>query len=80
MIAHPLVNLPNEMPTESLMKSLLMFAGLSFIPLSLNAAEWNQYRGPNGDGKSSESIDPARFRAMAVFCEREASLVSSPEV
>jgi outer membrane protein assembly factor BamB len=45
------------------MKSLLMFAGLSFIPLSLDAADWNQYRGPNGDGKSSESIDADQFQS-----------------
>ena len=45
------------------MKSFLVFAGLTVFAHSLHAADWNQYRGSNGDGKSSESIDPARFRA-----------------
>lgn len=45
------------------MKSLLVIAGLSVFQLSLNAAEWNQYRGPAGDGKSSETINAGVFQS-----------------
>ena len=45
------------------MKFFLVFAGLFVFQLSLPAAEWNQYRGPAGDGKSSESIDSDRFQS-----------------
>ncbi len=45
------------------MKSFLFIAGLSVFTHSLHAADWNQYRGPNGDGKSSESIDADSFQS-----------------
>jgi len=45
------------------MKSLPAFACFILVSIPLHAADWNQYRGPKGDGKSSESIDAKSFQA-----------------